>query len=631
MPTMEKTTVKIAAATRRSAPAGSIDERAVERTAGPIVDRALDGIDSIFLRPTIPSRYEILSEVGRGGMGIVYKVRDIDTQEILALKILKPEVAGDPAMREGLRKEVCLARKVTHKNVCRMHEFNRFESTACVSMEFVDGESLLSKLRTEGALAPGEVVEIARQICAGLGEAHAQGIVHRDLKPANIMISENQTVKVMDFGIARQAHETGQTTSMLAGTPAYMAPEQVESKPLSSRTDIYALGLLLYEMTTGQPAFSGDNAVSLALMHLRQTPTRPTKLLPTIPSRLEAAILKCLEKNPAKRFGSAEELSAALDGSLLPTTVQALSETVLQPAKVAVTNGARATASRLDLLAAKIETVARRANDALPPKLREWSDTLFGQRYLSRPVRTAQVALVFGATLLSTSAGFALVTRLQMHAANGSMPGTSLFAAMTPTSFAAAFGAKEFDFRAMNDVVSANEAAAAVPAASVPIAKIATISSVMPKPASSKRKTDWRLLTPGAQPVQANLLAPSNPDAAFAEAVRTSPLPAESAAYSPAMLSLLTPTPPEAEQDGAELKPGVSDTYLEVGTFNDGSWADEAVSRLSEMGFHAICVHKKQLWAQSYRVEVGPFETLQNMESAEQQLTAKGFKPHAVK
>jgi cell division protein FtsN len=97
------------------------------------------------------------------------------------------------------------------------------------------------------------------------------------------------------------------------------------------------------------------------------------------------------------------------------------------------------------------------------------------------------------------------------------------------------------------------------------------------------------------------------------------------------MLSLLTPTPPEAEQDGAELKPGVSDTYLEVGTFNDGSWADEAVSRLSEMGFHAICVHKKQLWAQSYRVEVGPFETLQNMESAEQQLTAKGFKPHAVK
>src|ERR1700693_5841548 len=160
-------------------------------------------------------------------MGIVYKVRDLETGEIVALKMLKPGIASDQAMQENLRKEVCLARKVTHKNVCRIHEFNRSNGGGCISMEFVEGERLLSKLRRVGALPPGEAVEIARQICAGLREAHVQGIVHRDLKPANIMVDRSGNVKIMDFGIARQFQGTGRITGTLAGTPAYMAPEQV--------------------------------------------------------------------------------------------------------------------------------------------------------------------------------------------------------------------------------------------------------------------------------------------------------------------------------------------------------------------------------------------------------------------
>ncbi len=262
---------------------------------------------------SIPSRYEVLSQIGTGGMGIVFKVRDRDTHEIVALKILKPGMSSAPAMQENLRKEVCLARKVTHKNVCRIHEFNRSNEAACISMEFVEGESLLSKLRRVGALPLSESLEIARQICAGLREAHAQGIVHRDLKPANIMVDVSGTVKIMDFGIARLTEEDGQMTGTIAGTPAYMAPEQLELKTMGPQTDIYSLGLLLYEMVTGSQAFAGDTPIAIALKQIRELPRRPSDISSALPARTEAIILKCLRKDPAKRFQSVDELDAALE------------------------------------------------------------------------------------------------------------------------------------------------------------------------------------------------------------------------------------------------------------------------------------------------------------------------------
>ena len=257
--------------------------------------------------PALQSRFEILSELGRGGMGIVYKARDRETGEVVAIKILRPELAADPAAMERFKKELRLARKITHKNVCRIYDFHRTENMACISMEFVEGESLRRTLSRSGTLSVSNGIAIARQICAGLSEAHAQEIVHRDLKPENIMLDEAGNVKVMDFGIARLAGSSTQSTAMAMGTPAYMAPEQVESRPITASTDIYALGLILYEMFTGAPTFVGDTPIAVAIKQIHETP-RPLRTGEgSLPAYLGQVILKCLEKNPAERFGSVEE------------------------------------------------------------------------------------------------------------------------------------------------------------------------------------------------------------------------------------------------------------------------------------------------------------------------------------
>jgi len=260
----------------------------------------------------LPSRYKVLSRVGSGGMGIVYKAHDTETDEIVALKTLKPGIGDAPAMQEDLRREVCLARKVTHKNVCRIHELSRSNGVPFISMEFVEGESLLSRLRRMGALPWHDVLNLGQQICAGLREAHMQGIVHTDLKPANIMMDRSGSVKIMDFGIAQPLQSAGLGKSTLCGTPAYMAPEQVELKRLDARTDIYALGLLLYEMVTGTSPFEGESPMTVAAKQLREVPERPRERTPELPVDAEAVILKCLEKEPAERFQSVDELWAAL-------------------------------------------------------------------------------------------------------------------------------------------------------------------------------------------------------------------------------------------------------------------------------------------------------------------------------
>src|SRR5579872_2338709 len=264
--------------------------------------------DRLTATSHIPPRYEVLSQIGTGGTGIVYKVRDLETSEIVALKVLKPEIASDPDVQENFKREMCLARKITHKNVCRIHEFNRLNGTAYTSMELVEGESLLSRLYRVGSLPLSEALDIARQICAGLREAHAQGIVHRDLKPANIMVDRSGTVKIMDFGIARMIRNDGAMTGRIVGTPAYMAPEQAELKPVSSCTDIYALGLVIYEMFTGVAAFDGDTPVAVALKQIREYPTRPREIVPQLTRSIETVIMKCLQKEPGKRFQSVDEL-----------------------------------------------------------------------------------------------------------------------------------------------------------------------------------------------------------------------------------------------------------------------------------------------------------------------------------
>jgi serine/threonine protein kinase len=257
-------------------------------------------------------RYEILGEAGRGAMGQVYKARDRETGEIVALKLVKSEIASDQATLERFKSELLLARRITHKNVCRVYEFNRAQGIAYTSMEFVEGESLRSVLKRFGSLTQRKGVELALQMCSGLEEAHAQGIVHRDLKPENVMIDAQGNLKIMDFGIARSMEGMSQLTGGMLGTPAYMAPEQAAGKPVDYRTDIYALGLMLYEMFTGTQAFHADNAIALALKQLNEAPTPPSAIEPSVSAQMETVILKCIEKDPARRFQSVLELDTAL-------------------------------------------------------------------------------------------------------------------------------------------------------------------------------------------------------------------------------------------------------------------------------------------------------------------------------
>jgi serine/threonine protein kinase len=260
----------------------------------------------------LSQRYDILSEAGHGNMGNVYKARDRETGETVALKLIKPEIASDQVMTERFKNELLFARKITHKNVCRVYEFNRIGGIAYTSMEFVEGESLRSVLSRFGGLPVRKGIDLALQICSGLKEAHAQGIIHRDLKPENVMIDTQGNVKIMDFGIARSMDAGTRLTGAMIGTPAYMAPEQVSGKPVDYRTDIYALGLVLYEMFTGSETFRADTAVAIALKQMQEAPAPPHDIDPNIPVYIERAILKCLEKDPAKRFPSIAELEDAL-------------------------------------------------------------------------------------------------------------------------------------------------------------------------------------------------------------------------------------------------------------------------------------------------------------------------------
>src|ERR1035437_5229261 len=262
----------------------------------------------------LPERYEILGELGRGGMGIVYKARDRETGEVMALKILKPEIAADLRIIERFKNELLLAHRITHHNVARLYEFHRAGDTLYLSMEYVEGESLRALLHRTGKLDVAHGLDIARQLAAGLADAHRQSIAHRDLKPENIMLTASGEVKVLDFGISRYYADNVTATGGFIGTPAYMAPEQAEGTPTDHRTDIYALVLILYEMFTGTKAFSGDSPVSLALKQLRESPQPPDMLAPDLPAHVEQAILKCLEKDPADRFQSVEELLHRLEG-----------------------------------------------------------------------------------------------------------------------------------------------------------------------------------------------------------------------------------------------------------------------------------------------------------------------------
>jgi serine/threonine protein kinase/Tfp pilus assembly protein PilF len=263
---------------------------------------------------TFAGRFQIIEEMGKGGMGRVYKVYDTEIKEKVALKLLKPEIASDAKTIERFRNEIRLARKIAHRNVCRMYDLGEYRGTRFITMEYVDGEDLKSTIRRIGRLPVGKAVAIARQICEGLEEAHRLGVVHRDLKPGNIMLDREGNARIMDFGIARSMKTKGITgAGIMIGTPEYMSPEQVEGKETDARSDIYSLGVVLYEMVTGQMLFEGESPFTVGMKHKGEVPKDPKGLNPQIPDDLSASILKCLEKDRDRRYRNAGELRSVLE------------------------------------------------------------------------------------------------------------------------------------------------------------------------------------------------------------------------------------------------------------------------------------------------------------------------------
>ncbi len=269
--------------------------------------------DSFVAGTVLASRYRIIGLVGKGGMGEVYKAEDIKLSQTVALKFLPDDFQKDSAALERFHAEVRNARQVSHVNVCRVFDIGEIDGKHFISMEFIDGDDLSSLLRRVGRLSSERAIEIARQLCVGLSAIHNAGILHRDFKPANVIIDSKGKARITDFGIAGVEAEIAKD-NLRVGTPAYMSPEQITGKDISAKSDIYALGLVLYEIFTGKQAFISDSIPELIRKQTSETPTNPSEFVKGIDPLVESVISQCIEKDPKDRPQSALHVAMALPG-----------------------------------------------------------------------------------------------------------------------------------------------------------------------------------------------------------------------------------------------------------------------------------------------------------------------------
>src|SRR5215470_10532083 len=259
---------------------------------------------------------------GRGRMGAVYKAYDKELNRVVALKLVRPELTSDASSMQRFKQELLLASKISHKNILRIHDLGDVEGVKFISMAYVEGEDLHHVLGREGRLPLARLLNITKQLCAALDAAHTEGVVHRDLKPQNVLIDGSDNAYVSDFGLAKSLEESAAImtrTGEVLGTPRYMSPEQVEGKPADHRSDIYSLGLILYEMATGDMPFKGDSAFQVMYQRVTQNPKSPKEVNPDLPDYVVRIILRCLERDTNLRYPQARDVMHDLEREVAPT------------------------------------------------------------------------------------------------------------------------------------------------------------------------------------------------------------------------------------------------------------------------------------------------------------------------